>query len=79
MAGVRLETKLWEKLLKRECRTLEDFYRRVGRHLRVESSRENHHKTKKEGEKDTTKDATRITNNNNKKLKKRKNEQSAEK
>ncbi|PON56454.1 hypothetical protein PanWU01x14_181470 [Parasponia andersonii] len=79
MAGVQPETKFWEKLLERECRTFEDFYRRVGRHLRVESSRENLYKMKKEGEKDTAKDATMTNNNNNKKSNKRNNEQSTEK
>ena len=79
MAGVQAETKLWEELLERECRTLEDFYRRVGRHLRVESSRENLHKTKGGG-KDSTKDATTTSNNNNyKKSNKRKNERPTEK
>ncbi|PON44063.1 hypothetical protein PanWU01x14_269990 [Parasponia andersonii] len=74
MAGVRPETKLWEKLLERECRTLEDFYRRVGRHLRLESSHENLQNTKKKGRKDATKDAV-ITNNNGNKKNKRNNEQ----
>ncbi|PON33958.1 hypothetical protein PanWU01x14_348430 [Parasponia andersonii] len=62
MARVRPETKLWEELLERECRTLEDFYQRVGRHLRLESSSENLQKTKKGGRTDATKDAV-ITNN----------------
>ncbi|PON66054.1 hypothetical protein PanWU01x14_112810 [Parasponia andersonii] len=79
MARVRPETKLCEELLERECRTLEEFYRRVGRHIRVESLCENLHKMTKEGGKDATKDATINDNNNDKKSNKRSNEHSTEK
>ncbi|PON68759.1 hypothetical protein PanWU01x14_093650, partial [Parasponia andersonii] len=74
---VRPETKLWEELLERECRTLEDFYRRVGRHLRLESSRENLQKTKKGGKTDAAKVAV-ITDNSGNKKNKRNNEQANE-
>ncbi|PON70440.1 hypothetical protein PanWU01x14_081090, partial [Parasponia andersonii] len=66
MVEVRPKTKLWEELLEREYKTLEDFYQRVGRHLRVEFCQENLHKTTEKGGRDTTKDVTTINNKKSK-------------
>ena len=45
-SGVLPESKLWEELLEQECRMLIDFYRKVGKYLRIESSKEALHKSK---------------------------------
>ena len=40
MGGVRPKTKLWNDLQERDCRTLEEFYARAEKHLRVENAEE---------------------------------------
>ena len=37
--GVLSESKLWEELQEKECRTLADFNRKEDKHLRIENSK----------------------------------------
>ena len=38
--GVLLESKLWEGLEEQDCKTLTEFYKKVGKHLQIKSSKE---------------------------------------
>ena len=40
MGGVRPKTKLWNDLQERDCRTLEEFYARAEKYLRVKNTEE---------------------------------------
>ena len=40
ISGVRPETLFWDKLQKDECKTLEEFYRRIDKIMHVEIARE---------------------------------------
>ena len=65
MGGVCPKTKLWNDLQERDCRTLEEFYARAEKYLRVENTEEALGKTD-----------SPIKNPKDKKEKKRKNEES---
>ena len=40
ISGVRPETLFWDKLQKDECKTLEEFYKRADKIMRLETARE---------------------------------------
>ena len=40
ISGVRLETPFWDKLQKDECKTLQEFYRRADKIMRLETAKE---------------------------------------
>ena len=46
ISGVRPETPFWDKLQKDECKTLQEFYRRSGKIMHLETAREAVHARK---------------------------------
>ena len=65
MGGVRLKTKLWNDLQKRDCKTLEEFYAMAEKYLCVENAEDGLGKTD-----------SPTKNSKDKKEKKRKHEES---
>ena len=45
ISDVLLESKLWEELQEQDYKMLVDFYRKMGKHLRIKSSKEALHKS----------------------------------
>ena len=46
MNGVPPETPFWDKLQQKECRSVDEFYRKSHKYLKLEDSKEAMHKTK---------------------------------